>query len=63
MPKDMIAHAIIMQIKDKGYHAGHNEEFDTYIFDEASEDRVSGAQLPACVEMPQNTTICAAALG
>lgn len=30
-----------VQIKTKGYHAGRDEEFDSFIFDEAAEDKVT----------------------
>jgi hypothetical protein len=30
-----------LQIKTKGYHAGRDEEFDSFIFDEAAEDKVT----------------------
>lgn len=46
--------AWVVQIKDKGYHAGKDTEFNSYVLDEDSEDKVVYTHTQAA-EGGQNT--------
>jgi hypothetical protein len=40
LPPTRYAFRAALQIKEKGYHAGRDEEFDALVLDEAAEDKV-----------------------